>query len=50
MTGRFDYTITVHNGGPSDHAGGLHVTDTLPAGTTFLERLVGRRARRPARP
>jgi uncharacterized repeat protein (TIGR01451 family) len=31
----FDYTLTVHNGGPSDHAGGFHVTDTLPAGTTF---------------
>src|SRR5207248_1169276 len=31
----FDYTLTVTNTGPSDNAGGLHVNDTLPAGTTF---------------
>ena len=31
----FDYTLTVHNGGPSDNTGGFHATDTLPAGTSF---------------
>ena len=31
----FDYTLTVHNGGPSDNATGYHVTDTLDSGLTF---------------
>src|SRR5205823_842999 len=31
----FDYTLTVTNGGPSVHTGGITVTDTLPAGTVF---------------
>ena len=31
----FDYTLTVHNGGPSDNTGGFHVTDTLRPGLTF---------------
>ena len=31
----FDYTITVHNYGPSDNSGGFTVSDTLPAGLTF---------------
>ncbi len=30
------YTLTVHNGGPSDAAGPVTVTDTLPAGLTFV--------------
>ena len=33
--GGFDYTLTVHNGGPSDNTGGFTVTDTLQAGLTF---------------
>ena len=32
----FDYTFDVHNGGPSDHVGDLHVTDTLPSGVSFV--------------
>ena len=31
----FDYVVVVTNGGPSDHVGGITVTDSLPAGTTF---------------
>ncbi len=31
----FDYTITVHNGGPSDNTGGFTVTDVLPSGLTY---------------
>jgi uncharacterized repeat protein (TIGR01451 family) len=31
----FDYTLTVHNAGPSDNAGGFSVSDTLPTGLTF---------------
>ena len=31
----FDYGLTVTNNGPSVHVGGITVTDTLPAGTTF---------------
>src|SRR6185369_15504577 len=31
----FDYTLTVTNHGPSVHTGGITVTDSLPAGTTF---------------
>ena len=31
----FDYGLTVTNNGPSVHVGGISVTDTLPAGTTF---------------
>ena len=27
----FDYTVTVHNNGPSDNTGGFHITDTLDA-------------------
>ena len=30
------YTLTVHNGGPSDDPGPITVTDTLPAGLTFV--------------
>ena len=35
----FNYVLTVHNGGPSTHFGGITVTDTLPTGTTF--RVIG---------
>src|SRR5439155_14256974 len=31
----FDYTLTVTNNGPSNNTGGFHVSDALPAGTTF---------------
>jgi uncharacterized repeat protein (TIGR01451 family) len=31
----FDYTLTVTNNGPSTHTGGISVSDTLPAGTSF---------------
>ena len=31
----FDYTLAVSNNGPSDNTGGFHVSDTLPAGTSF---------------
>src|SRR5204863_98340 len=31
----FDYTLTVTNKGPSNNTGGFHVSDALPAGTTF---------------
>src|SRR5205823_3924222 len=31
----FDYSLTVTNGGPSVHTGGLTVSDTLPASTVF---------------
>ena len=31
----FNYTLTVHNGGPSDNVGGFHVTDTLNSNLTF---------------
>jgi len=31
----FDYAITVTNGGPSVHTGGINVSDLLPNGTTF---------------
>ncbi|HEY1734077.1 MAG TPA: hypothetical protein VGG23_06480, partial [Acidimicrobiales bacterium] len=31
----FDYTFDVHNGGPSDHVGDLHVTDTLDSRLSF---------------
>src|SRR5207249_6411916 len=29
------YTLTVTNNGPSTHTGGITVTDSLPAGTSF---------------
>ena len=32
----FDYTVTVHNGGPSDNTGGFQVTDTLASGLSFV--------------
>ncbi|HEX9835185.1 MAG TPA: hypothetical protein VGA66_19260, partial [Mycobacterium sp.] len=32
----FDYILTVHNAGPSDDPDGFTVTDTLPAGLTFV--------------
>ena len=35
-TSGFDYTVGVHNGGPSDNAGGYTVTGTLPHGVTFV--------------
>src|SRR6185436_9751161 len=31
----FDYTLSVHNSGPSDNTGGYQVSDTLPTGLTF---------------
>ena len=43
----FDYVVTVHNGGPSDHTGDLHITDVLDSGLTFA---AAPAARLPARP
>ena len=31
----FDYTLHVHNGGPSDNTGGFTVSDTLDSSLTF---------------
>jgi hypothetical protein len=31
----FDYTVTVHNDGPSDNVGGYTLTGTLPSGVEF---------------
>ena len=44
----FDYTIKVHNNGPSDNTGGFTVSDTLPAGLTFETTGSDTAARRPA--
>jgi uncharacterized repeat protein (TIGR01451 family) len=38
--GQITYTLDVHNGGP-DSAGASTLTDTLPAGTTFVSAPVG---------
>jgi uncharacterized repeat protein (TIGR01451 family) len=32
----FDYTVSVHNGGPSDNTGGYTVSGTLPSGLVFV--------------
>src|SRR5262249_41399266 len=37
---QFTYTLSVHNGGPSD-ATGVSVTDTLPTGVTFVSASTG---------
>src|SRR5262249_6639067 len=37
---QFTYTLAVHNGGPND-ATGVAVTDTLPAGVTFVSASTG---------
>jgi len=33
---QFDWSVVVHNGGPSDHPGPFTLTDTLPVGTSYV--------------